>query len=129
MNALQKSKKVKIADKTVEVKKLPLGKMAALFQSVEALPKEITGLDKMSGEEAMAKLPMIIGVAIPSFAPMVSAAVENQVTKEEILEQADLAEVMDVVTAFCEVNNVAGIIERVKKIKALTQPGAKKAQA
>ena len=126
MNAIQKTQKVKIAGKTVEVKKLPLGDMAVLFQSVQELPKEITGLDKMSGEDALARLPFMIGVAIPAFAPMIASAVGNQVTTEELLNKADLEEVMDVVTAFCEVNNVSGIIERVKKIKALTQPRAKK---
>lgn len=126
MNALPKSKKVKIAGKTVEVCKLPLGKMAGLFMSVESLPKEITGIDKMNGEDVLAKLPFMIGVSIPAFAPMIATAIDNQVTKEELMEKADLEEILDVVTAFCEVNNVAGIIERVKKIKALAKPGAEK---
>ena len=94
--------------------------------SVESLPKEITGIDKMNGEDVLAKLPFMIGVSIPAFAPMIATAIDNQVTKEELMEKADLEEILDVVTAFCEVNNVAGIIERVKKIKALAKPGAEK---
>ena len=126
MKALQTTKKVKIADKTVEVKKLPLGKIAALLQSIEELPKEISQLDKMSNEQALAKLPFLIGASIPAFAPMISNAVDNQITKEELMEKADLEEVIDLVTVFCEVNNVFGIIEKAKKIKALAQPGARK---
>jgi len=110
----------------VEVKRLPLGKIAVLLQSVEELPKEISGLDKMSNEQAIARLPFLIGASIPAFAPMIENAVEGQVTKEELLEKADLEDVIDLVTAFCEVNNIFGIIAKAKKIKALAQPGAKK---
>lgn len=126
MTALKKERKLEIAGKIVEVRKLPLGKMAGLFQSLETLPKEITELDGMGNSEALAKLPLIIGVSIPAFAPLVSAAVEGQVSKEEILEEATLEEVMELVVLFCEVNNVAGIIEQIKKIKALARPGARK---
>lgn len=126
MSALEKKKKVKIAGKSVEVRKLPLGKMAALFQSIQELPKEISSLDAMDNSEALRKLPFLIGVSIPAFAPLVSAAVEGQVSDKELLEEASLEEVMELVAVFCEVNNVAGIIEQVKKIKALTLPGAKK---
>ncbi len=126
MKSISNEKDLTIAGKKVTVKKLPIGKLVSVLQYVGNVPQELAGLDKKSTDEIVQSLPLVIASALPFFADAVVKAADNPViTKEFLLDECGLDDALDLVAAIMDVNNVAGIVEKLKKIKALNQPQAK----
>ncbi len=129
MKSIATEKTLDIAGKKVTVKKLPIGKLVSVLEYMGNMPEALTSLDKKSTDEIVQSLPVVIASALPFFADAIVKASDSPViTKEFLLEECGLDDALDLVGALTEVNNVAGIIEKLKKIKALNQPQAKVAK-
>lgn len=129
MKSIATEKTLDIAGKKVTVKKLPIGKLVSVLEYIGNMPEALTSLDKKSTDEIVQSLPVVIASALPFFADAIVKASDSPViTKEFLLEECGLDDALDLVSGLIEVNNVAGIIEKLKKIKALNQPQAKVAK-
>lgn len=115
-----KSKKVKLDERTVTVKKLPLGRYAELLKAVKELPKHIQGLDSLDNTQIMAKLPELIAGAFPDFIKIITIATDLE---EKEVEQLGLDEATRLVLAISEVNNYQEVYKNIKK--ALARPESK----
>lgn len=114
-----KSIKVKLENKTIEVKKLPIGKYIELLKQVEELPKHLSELENLSNDVILQKLPFLFSVALPDIIRILSVATD--LPKEEI-EEAGFDEVADLILAVIEVNNYQGVFEKIKKFKTRLNP-------
>ncbi len=112
---MKKSITVKLEDKTVEVKKLPLGKYAELLAAVKELPKKLGGLDKMTNDQLFEQLPFLIASSLPDLVGILSIATE--LSTDEINEMG-LDEAVDILVAVIEVNNYRAVYENIKKVMA-----------
>ena len=78
-----KSIKVKINEKEIIVKKLPLGRYAELLGAIDELPKELAqdvlSLDKASPTKIIASVPKLLRRATPQFMKILSVASGMQV--------------------------------------------------
>lgn len=115
-----KTIKIKLENKEVEVKKLPLGKYAELLNALDELPKHLNDFDTKSSDTLIAELPKLIAVALPDVIKIVSIA--TNLTPEEI-ENLGLDEVVKIIIALIEVNNYKEIFDSLKKLTA--QPDSK----
>ena len=110
---------VKLDEKPVIISKLPIGRYAELIKVAKALPRHLSGMDKMDNEAIFAKLPEIITDALPEFIEML--AIATPLKKEEI-EELGFAEIVKLVVGVMEVNCYMEVYEMIKK--ALAQPKA-----
>lgn len=113
--------KVKLENKTIEVKKLPLGKYAELLKALDELPKVLSGLDGFTNSEMLEALPKIIAQSYPDFKKIFAIATP---LKEEEIDELGLDEAVDIVIAIIEANNYKHIFEKIKNLTA-QQPKAK----
>lgn len=118
-NIIKTQKEVVIGDKTIVVKKLPLRRITVLLQAVGKLPEEITGITDMQPDEVVANMATMLAVALPKIADVLVEAIDKQITADFLLDEAGFDEALELVTVILEVNNVAGIIDRLKKLQAL----------
>lgn len=102
----------------VTVKKLPLRKYADIFTALQELPKKIDleNIDSQSNEEFFNKLPTIIANCLPEVAKVISVATD--VPEDRVLDELDLGEVVDLVVAILEVNNIEKVVASIKKLMA-----------
>lgn len=102
----------------VVVKKLPLRKYADIFSALQELPKKIDleNIDTQSNEEFFNKLPTIIASCLPEVAKVISVATD--VPEDKVLDELDLGEVVDLVVAILEVNNIEKVVASIKKLMA-----------
>lgn len=114
-----KSIKVKIEDREIEVKKLPIGRYAELLQCIKELPKHLVGLDKLDKETVLEKIPELLGVATPDIVSIVAVATE--IDPEEVATYG-LREITDLLVAIFEVNEYGEVYDKIKKV--LAQQGA-----
>lgn len=122
---MEEVKTLTINDKKITVKKLPLRKIISLLEAVGKLPQEIGDIDQKNASEIVSNLGIIIASSLPKFVDVIVKAVDQQdVTPEFILDECDFNDALDLIIAILEVNNVAGILQRLKKIKALNQSPA-----
>ena len=120
MKILGQTKKIEINGKKIIVKKLSLRKISQIFEKIKSLPKEITELDKMTNNQIMEQLPMIIAGIMPAIAGVVVTAVDdNEVTEEFLLDECGLDDNLEIIKAIFEVNNVDKIFLYLKSIKGL----------
>lgn len=109
--------KIKLENKTIEIKKLPIGKYSELLNAVQTLPNQIQDLGSFDNATVISKLPQLIAGATPDFVNIVTIATELE--KEEV-EQLGLDEFVDIILAIIEVNNYKKVFDKVKK--ALARP-------
>lgn len=116
---MKKSIIVKLEEKELEVKKLPIIRYAEMLKAIKELPQHLGKLDlqKLDVEELIKQLPYLVGVALPDVIGILTIATDLE--KEEV-EQLGLDEITDVVVAVAEVNNYRNVFDKVKK--ALAQP-------
>ena len=110
-----KSKLVKLENKEVEVKKLPLGKYADLLKALKQLPTHLHGLSGLTNAEIFPKLPEIIADSLPDVIKILVIATD---LKKEDIEEMGLDEATDLFIAVIEVNNYQAIFEKIKKMGA-----------
>lgn len=128
-----KTKSLKIADKSVVLTKLSIRKMAEVLNGITNLPDElknsIVNLDTLSNDQALAQFPTIIATALPHIAGMVAKACDSKdITEDFLLDECGFDDVVELVEAWLELNNIAGILDRVKKMQALYLRNAPKMQ-
>lgn len=128
-----KTKTLKIADKEILLTKLSIRKMAEVLNGITNLPDElknsIVNLDSLSNEDALVQFPTIIATALPHIAGMVAKACDSKdITEDFLLDECGFDDVVELVEAWLELNNIAGILDRVKKMQALYQKNAPKVQ-
>jgi len=114
---------------TFTVKKLPLGRVINLLNAVQQLPKEIADLDKMDEGEILQNISSLIALAIPKFVDVVVEAIDDKaITKDVVLNEFGLDDIMSTIYSILVVNNILGILGTIKKVRALTTtPQAKPA--
>ena len=116
---MTKSIKVKVEDREIEIKKLPIGRYAELLKSIKELPKHLVGLDKLDKETVLEKIPELLGVATPDLVNIIAIATEIE---PEVVLTYGLREITDLLVAIIEVNEYGEVYEKIKK--AMAQYGA-----
>jgi len=124
MKIIGQTKKIEVNGKKVTVKKLSLRKISQLFEQVKSLPKELTNIDKMSNDQVMEGLPMLLASIMPAIAGMVVTAIDDQeITEEFLLDECGLDDNLEIIKAILEVNNIDKIFLYLKSIKGLAGKG------
>lgn len=119
-----KTKTIELAGTKVTLSKLSIKKLAETVNSLTNLPPELkttlVTLDKIEVDEALAQLPMIIATALPYLSTTVIKACDSKdITEDFLQEECGLDDVVYLVEEWLELNNIKGIIDRVKKMQAL----------
>jgi hypothetical protein len=104
-----KSITIKINDKDVVVKKLPLGKYAEVISALDKLPQTLGSIDKVSTEKVLSLLPKMISESFPELVRILSIA--SDVPEKELTDEYGLDDITVLLKAIFEVNN----FELVKK--------------
>lgn len=112
---MKKEITVKISDRSITVRKLPLSKYSELLAALETLPQQLADFDGKSNEELLANLPKIISVALPEVVKVIAVAAEME---PEEVDELSLDEVVDLMIAIVEVNRIAEVAANIKKLLA-----------
>lgn len=112
---------VKLDDRTIEVKKLPIGRYVELLKAFDGILPRIGALDGISNDEVLSRLPVIISESLPD---MINILVLTTELKKEEVEQLGLDECINILESVVEVNNLKSVFEKVKKVMA--RPGITK---
>lgn len=112
---------VKLDNRELIVKKLPLGKYAELLGAIKQLPKHIQNLGAFDNPTIIAQLPQLIAGATPDFMAIISIATD---LKKEEVEALGLNEAVKILIAIIEVNKYKEVYQDLKK--ALAQPVTQK---
>ena len=107
-----KSITVKINDKTVVIKKLPLGRFAKVLAALDKLPGYLSSFDELSVEKIILELPEMISGAFPELLEVLSIA--SGVPREELDEEYGLDDVTFLLKGIFEVNNFDLVIKNIK---------------
>lgn len=110
----------------ITIKKMPLKRILSLIELIKDVPPDIRenlmNIDKTTDDEFIANLPIMITSVMPQVAKVVAHACNHAtVTPELLTDELGLDENLQIVETLLEVNNIKGIIERIKKIGALYQ--------
>lgn len=117
---IEKTKILNINGYEITISKLSIRKIAELLEELGKIPEAITGLDKMGDDELMQNLPMIIASSMPLFVDVIVKAVNDEkITREVLLDEFGIDDALLLIETLLEVNNVAVILERIKKVRAL----------
>lgn len=128
--SLPKKKTVELENKTIEIKKLGLGKYAEALRAINGLFEKAFGDltdkigNKMTEEAFLANVIMSFSDYTEEIFELIHIATYNSETKEyglsveELKETVDREEAIDIIQAIIEVNNLFGITDDIKKLKA-----------
>lgn len=120
MKTLEIEKQITINGVKITLKKLPLRKIIGLLSDLQTLPEQITNIDKMPSDKILETLPLLIAGVLPTVSGLIIKAVDQkEVTEEFLLDVCGLDDNIELITAILEVNNIAKILENIKKIKGL----------
>lgn len=118
------NKKVMVNGQDFEVGKIPIRQFAQLILAVEKLPQKVleevsfNDLEEINSETIITKFPSVLAHSFDNIIDLISAA--SQIDKES-LEEAGFDELLEVVEAIIEKNNIALIVEKLKNLKATFQ--------
>jgi hypothetical protein len=113
---MEKSQTVVLNGKKITVRKMPLRQFAEVLKLLKELPKQFGSLDSISNDEAIARLPFIIGESLPELAAVVSVA--SGVDKDEILDEYGLDDISELLIVIKQVNQLDKVVSNVKKLMA-----------
>lgn len=104
----------------VTVKKLALGDYAQVLRSLNQLPAKLADITKKDKSELTTEyileiLPGMLADGLPEIAGILAAATDKDA---DFILQLDLADVMDITAGALELNDVARIVQSIKKIQA-----------
>lgn len=108
-----KTQTVKLETKELVVKQLPLKKYAKLIGAFEKLPAQLSGLENLSNDDILPKLPQLIAKSFPDVVNVFVVATE--LTREEV-DELSLDEAIDVFIAIIEVNKYKEVFDKLKKV-------------
>ena len=114
---------VKLDNKTIEVKKLPIGDYAELLKAIKKLPQHLQTFENLDTEKIIGNLPEILGECLPDFLRIIAIAVKHPY---EEVRNLGADEIVKLIKAIFEVNNYLEIYKIIKK--ALAHPALKKVQ-
>lgn len=120
----KKTKKVTVNGKEVTVEKMKVAQISQFLFAIDSLPEVITdimagmNLDNITDADLLAKLPKMLAHATDDVINLVSVA--SGFTTEEVNE-FDFEELIDVVTAVVEINNIQVIMDKLKNLKQVFQ--------
>jgi hypothetical protein len=121
---MEKSKTILINNKEVKIKKMAIGQFAKLMLAIEKLPDIISknfSLEEVQNLEVqtlLTKLPLFLANSQDEIFKVVEVA--SGIKKKEI-EELDIEEFIDVVTAVLELNNFKAIVNKVKNFRQILQ--------
>ncbi len=118
-----KTIKIELDNTTITIEKLPLGKYAEVLTLLNQLPEKIGGLENLTSDEILRKLPSIIANSLPEAVSILSVATGMTV---EAVNALGLDEVVKLAIGVYEVNNYRDIIERIKKAARPLETGKPK---
>jgi len=119
MKTYSKEQKVKIGEYTATFKRMPLGQIAELMNSIEDLeiPDELM---KMTNDQLAKNLPKMVASFFPFFAEIVAkTANQKEITKEYIIKNAYLDQMTTAVEAIARLNRLDRVFGGVKNLTAL----------
>lgn len=121
-----KSKSLELAGHKITIKKLPMGKIAGLIEGMKDLPPEIKEAFSTWDENTrdadfiFEHVPVLLTVSLNKVSDfMVKASNSDELTEKMLLEEFGFDDSVDLVEGILEVNNVRGIIDKIKKMVAL----------
>lgn len=124
-----KEKKVKINNLEITVKKLPIGKVIKILDAVGQLPDELAITADQTNADVLKNLPVKIAMLLPQLGHIIVQAVDDpKLTKEYLIDECFFEDAITLIEAIIDVNDVEGIINRVKKIQILNTGNAKQQQ-
>lgn len=106
------NEKIKLQNKEIEIKKLPLGKYADLLKALKTLPTQLGNLAGQSNDEIFAKLPFLIGESLPDVLEIIRIGTD---LSEEEVQNLGLDEAIECLMAIAKVNRFGEVWEKVKK--------------
>ena len=107
---------IKIDDRDVVIKKLPLRKYPQLIGIIKQIQNKSTAINtSSSNDEILESLPQLINDCYPEFVEILVVGLD--VSKEQV-EDWGLADLIEVATKFLEVNRFGFILDQLKKMKA-----------
>lgn len=98
---------MKINNKQVKIKKLPIGKYAELLEGIENLPEEINKLDSISEENFLAAIPKMIRAALPDLIHI--AHIGSGVPEDELKNEYGLADFVKLYKEILRVNEIGEV--------------------
>lgn len=98
---------LKINEKEYKITKMPLGRYAIVLEAIDELPPEVTkelaGIDKISTEAFIGKLPVLLAKSFPKIIKALSGA--TGISEDTLNNEFDLADGMKLLKAVFEVND------------------------
>ena len=125
---MNKTISVQLDDKSIEIKKLPIGEYAELLKAIKKLPSHFKDIDDLDVGKIIDKLPEIVSDSLPDLLAVMSVATRMSV---EEVSQLGLDEIAKLIIAIYKVNNYAEVYQLIKKglahpsIKQVTQTNPK----
>lgn len=119
-------KTLELAGHKITIKKLPMGKIATLIEGIKDLPPEIKEAfgtwdeNTRDADFLFEHLPVLLTASINKVSDfLVKASNSDELTEKMLLEEFGFDDGVDLVEGILEVNNVRGIIDKIKKMVAL----------
>jgi len=104
--------KIKIQEKEIKIKTIPIKRYPALLRKIKKLPKYINEISGKSNDNLIEMAPEIIANCTPDIVAVFSEA--TGVSEEEIFEYG-LADLIDLFVAIVKVNRFQEAIQKIKK--------------
>lgn len=120
MKFIKKTKEIKIGDNKITVKKLSLEKIGEILEKI-TIPEEVAKMDKTSDNKIMQTLPLLIARFMPHFAEGMVVALDNQVSKDDLLKEMGLTESLILVKGVLEVNDIQEVFLLLGSIREMVK--------
>jgi len=98
-----KSINIKINNKDIVIKKLPLGKYAEVLNAFDKIPSKLGSFDKLSQDKIIGILPKLLSDSFPELIKIISIA--SDVSEEELTNEYGLDDVTLLIKGIFDVNN------------------------
>lgn len=119
-----KSKTITINGKDIVLKKLPLGKYAAILKAMKKLPEKLGKFGEISNEKVIALLPSMISDSLPELLQILSIA--SDIPVKELEDDYGLDDVTLLLQGIFDVNdfalvkkNIQNLLKTVKQEKSM----------
>ena len=109
-----KSKTITINGKKVVLKKLALGKYAAILKALKKLPEKLGQLGEISNEKIIALLPSMISDSLPELLQVLSIA--SDIPVEELEKEYGLDDATVLLQGIFEVNDFALVKKNIQSL-------------
>jgi len=115
-----KSKTIKINGKDVVLKKLPLGKYAAILGALKKLPEKLGQFGEISNKKVIQSLPSMISDSLPELLQVLSIA--SDIPVEELETEYGLDDVTVLLQGIFEVNDFTLVKKNIQNLLKMAKP-------